>query len=197
MSELPFSEAADRNREPILDALRDVAAPGDRVVEIGSGTGQHAVHLAPALEAVWQPTELPGQLESIEAWRAMAGTAAVLPALELDVTGGWPEGPYDGAFSANTAHIMPWESVLAMLAGVARVLRRQGWFALYGPFNEDGAFTSDGNARLDAWARERWPGAGLRNLEAVGSAAADAGLAPAGVQRLPANNLLLLFRVGP
>ena len=197
-ADLPFSPASERNRAPILDALRNIASPRDRVFEVGAGTGQHAVYLADALDVHWLPSELPENLPGIRGWIASSGARQVLEPVALNAASGpWPaSASFDGVFSANTAHILGWEAVLAMFAGIAEVLRGRGWFALYGPFNENGRFTSEGNERLDAWARASFPGAGLRDRAAVEAAARDVGLLAETNLEMPANNRMLVFRRG-
>src|SRR5512139_2573099 len=142
MNELPFSEACERNKGPILERLRVHFAAVRRVLEIGSGTAQHALHFATALPHLeWQTSERPGELDAIRAWLAVEPRPNVLAPLALDVRGAWPPGPWDAVFSANTLHIMDWEAVRAFFDGVARGLASGGVLAIYGPFNYGGHFT--------------------------------------------------------
>jgi SAM-dependent methyltransferase len=193
--ELPFAEACERNKTPILNCLRKLLPRRGWVLEIGSGTGQHVVHFAPRFERLsWQPSERRDLLPGLHARIRSEGCVNVLPAIELDVFGVWPDQEYAAAYSANTAHIMSWPGVCAMFSGVGRRLRSGGPFCLYGPFNIGGRFTSASNEEFDRSLRERDPGMGLRDAEALDSLAQDHQLVLQGRLQLPANNLLLVFR---
>lgn len=192
--DLPISAACERNKTPIGEVLSGIARRGDRVLEIGSGTGQHAAHLSEVLPVTWQPSDRPPNVPGIAAWVRHAGRPTLLEPIVLDVLGEWPPGPWDGVFSANTAHIMGWEAVVAMFAGVSSLLGAQGWFALYGPFNYGGEFTSEGNRALDAWARGLDPASGLRNFEDIVALGERHHLEFAADHPMPANNRLLEFR---
>lgn len=191
-----FSAASERNREPILAVLRDAFANAHRVLEIGSGTGQHAVFFAAQLpQLVWQTSDLPHNHASILAWQQEAALPNLLPPLALDVAGGeWPPGPYDAVFSANTCHIMAWQEVRAMFGGIGRVLQPGGVLGIYGPFNYGGQFTSASNAQFDAALKAQAPHMGIRDIEAVNRLAGEHGLALAADHPMPANNRLLLWR---
>ena len=191
-----FSAATDRNKEPILAALRALLADSTTVLEIGSGTGQHAVHFAADLPQLrWQTSDLPANHASIRAWIADSGLANVLPPLALDVAGDdWPPGPFDAVYSANTSHIMSWPEVEAMFAAVGRILAPGGVLCLYGPFNRGGQYTSSGNADFDAALKARAPHMGLRNAEDVDALARRQGLMPIADITMPANNALLAWR---
>jgi SAM-dependent methyltransferase len=193
---LPFSEACERNKEPILAVLREAFADCSRVVEIGAGTGQHAVHLArhlPHLE--WQPTDRAEWLEGLAARVAAEGPPNLLAPVELDVLREpWPPVRGDAVFSANTLHIMSWPAVEALFAGLGRVLEPGGVLAVYGPFKYRGAFTTPSNAEFDAMLRDRDPASGVRDFEAVNALAERAGLALQADHPMPANNQLLVWR---
>ena len=196
-TDLPTSEACERNKGPILEVLRTIVADGDTVLEIGCGTGQHAVHLAANLPVRWIASDRPGTLEVARRRIEAAALDNMEPPLTIDVgEREWPVKAVDGVFSANTAHIMTWPEVEAMLAGVAGLLPPGGWFALYGPFNYEGRFTSEGNRQLDAWARSLNPGSGVRDFEQVIAAAGAVGLDLQHDNAMPANNRLLEFRTG-
>jgi cyclopropane fatty-acyl-phospholipid synthase-like methyltransferase len=140
----PFSEASERNRAPILAILKRIFADRKRVLEIGSGTGQHAAYFAPGLpHLVWQASDVADNLADIREW-----VSSPAP-IELDVDQPWPSVGADAVFSANTCHIMSWPQVERLFAGVGALLPRDGVFALYGPFNYDGKPTSHSNARFD------------------------------------------------
>ena len=192
----PFSGACERNQGPILEQLRrNLVAPA-RVLEIGSGTGQHAVHFAGNLPYLnWQPSDVLENLPAIRLWVDEAGLPNLRPPLELDVNWrDWPVAAPDAVFSANTAHIMAWEQVEAMFTGVAARLPAGGRFLLYGPFNLGGAFTSEGNRQLDAWARATFPGGGLRNQETIVELATRSGLIAVEDLAMPANNRMQVFQ---
>lgn len=195
MNGLPYSEACERNKEPILEALLSVLPAQGLILEIGSCTGQHLVHFAPAFPGLtWQPSDRVEYLEGLTARIAANAGGNILPAVELDVMGSWPEPHYEAVYSANTAHIMSWEMVAAMFAGVARLLRPGGVFCLYGPFNEAGQFTSDSNRAFDDSLRSRDPEMGVRDLEALDTLACNHHMLFIQQIQLPANNSLLVFQ---
>lgn len=193
---LPFSEACERNKEPILAILRGAFADLSSVVEIGSGTGQHAVHFARELPHIdWQPTDRAGKLPTLAARIALDGPPNLCSPIELDVNWpGWPIVATDAVFTANTFHIMSWEEIQSFFAGVGRTLRRGGLLTVYGPFRYAGRYTSESNAVFDQDIRERYPQGGIRDFEAVNELAAAQGLEPLADHRMPANNQLLLWR---
>ena len=197
MEAKPFSPACERNREPILAALREPFAGRRAVLEIGSGTGQHAVHFAAALpHLTWQTSDVAANLAGIRAWLAEAALPNTPAPLELDVRGTWPVQRFDAAFSANTLHIMSWPEVQRLFEQLDRVLTDDALLAVYGPFNEDGQFTSESNAAFDASLRERAPHMGLRDLGAVDALARTIGLHRFADLPMPANNRTLLWRRG-
>lgn len=185
----PYSEASERNRAPILAILKRVFADRKRVLEIGSGTGQHAAYFAPELpHLVWQASDVAENLPGVRAW------VSDPPPIELDVGGVWPALAIDAVFSANTCHIMSWPQVESLFAGVGRLLPPGGVFALYGPFNYHGEHTSDSNARFDAMLRSRDPASGLRDFDDIAALAKRAGLILLEDNAMPANNRLLVWR---
>lgn len=198
----PFSPACERNREPILGQLNWLLAKHHRVLEIGSGTGQHAVHFGQHLpHLLWQTSDLPDNHPAIHAWLDEARLANVLPPLTLDMANaGWADragvpagGGFDAVYSANTAHIMSWPQVQTMLAGVAALLPPDGVFVLYGPFIVAGEPIGEGNLRFDAALRADAPHRGLRELDVMRDAAANRGLLLDTVILMPADNRLLVF----
>ena len=197
----PHSPACERNREPILAVLRTHFARSRRVLEIGSGTGQHAVHFAGAMPwLAWQASDLAGYLPGIRAWLDDAALSNTPPPLELDVLQArWPEVGADAVFSANTLHIMGMDGVEAFFRGVGRVLAdaADGRLVVYGPFNRGGAYTSDSNREFDAWLKARDPASGIRDFEAVDALARAAGLALVDDVAMPANNRCLVWRRTP
>ncbi len=195
MSDKPFAESCVQNREPIIAVLRDVFADRRRVLEIGSGTGQHAVYFAPELpHLVWQTADVAQHHAGIRAWLEDAALPNVLPPLALDVSQpDWRSGRYDAVFSANTLHIMGWPEVEKFFEGVGEVLEAGGVLAVYGPFNYNGAFTSDSNARFDAWLKALDPASGVRDFEAVNALARAQGLVLQQDIAMPANNRTLVW----
>ena len=190
------SEASERNKEPILRVLRQVLPSAGTVLEIGSGTGQHAVYIGAAFpRLVWQTSDLTENHADIRAWLDEAGLDNVRPPLTLDVGAGpWPGEPVEAVFSANTAHIMSWPQVEAMLRGVGRSLADGGVFCLYGPFNYDGNYTSESNAAFDRFLRDRDPQSGIRDFEAINELMEEPGLVLWRDYAMPANNHLLVWK---
>ena len=191
----PFSQSSEENKEPILEVLREAFATRQRVLEIGSGTGQHAVFFARQLPHLfWQPSELAENLPGIHAWLAEAGLPNVAAPLLLDIERQpWPDSAADAVFSANTVHIISWSQVESLFAGIGALLPAGGVFALYGPFNYGGRFTSDSNARFDQWLKARDPLSGVRDFEAVDALALAAGMTLTRDYDMPANNRTLVW----
>jgi SAM-dependent methyltransferase len=191
-----YSAACERNREPILHVLREVLRDARQVLEIGSGSGQHAVFFGPQLpHLIWQTSDLAHNHDSILAWQAESPCPNVLPPLSLDMAQPkWPKAKYDAIFSSNTCHIMHWHEVEGMFESIGKLLATGGTLAIYGPFNYDGQFTSDSNQRFDASLREFAAHMGLRDFADVNALAAKAGLALLRDVEMPANNRLLVWR---
>ncbi len=201
---LPFSAAADRNKQPILERLFELLPPCGIALEIAAGTGQHAAWFAAGLPGwTWQPTDATGadSLACIDARAARAGLRNQHPALRLDVLApAWPaEGPafdeaaFDAVYCANMLHISPWPTCAALMRGAARHLAPGGLLVLYGPYLEDGVPTAPGNLAFDQGLRASDPAWGIRRLEDVEQEARSAGLALLRRFDMPANNLLLAF----
>lgn len=191
----PFSRACENNKGPILDILRQTLVGSQRVLEIGSGTGQHAVHFAAALPGLaWQCSDQGVNLPGIRAWLEEARLSNLAAPISLDVTGDWPGQTFDAIYTANTCHIMSWAMVEAMFAGIGRCLQRPGTLLIYGPFNYGGQFTSPSNARFDQHLREMHPQQGIRDIEAVAALARQIGLTLHDDIAMPANNRLLVWR---
>ena len=193
----PYADSCERNRDPILSVLQRHYVDRRRVLEIGSGTGQHAVHFAAALpDLTWQTSDLESNLPGIRLWIQEAQLSNLPPPLALDVCGRWPATRFDAAFTANTLHIMSWEAVQALFGGLRDVLAEGGLLAVYGPFNYDGAFTSASNAAFDAALRQRSQVSGIRDFEAVDQLARGIGLQLVEDCAMPANNRTLVWRRG-
>lgn len=191
----PYAEATARNAEPILGVLRREFADAQSVLEIGSGTGQHAVHIGAALTGlVWHTSELPENLPGIRAWLDNAGLPNVRQPVVLDVsTASPPAARHDGVFSANTAHIMSFAAVEKMFAFVAVVLREQGRFCLYGPFRQDGSFNSESNAAFHRSLKAKDAEMGIRHLEDLDECADACELQRRRLYSMPANNMLVVW----
>jgi cyclopropane fatty-acyl-phospholipid synthase-like methyltransferase len=191
----PCSAAAERNRDAILEVLRERFRAPARVLEVGSGTGQHAVHFAAALpQVVWQTSDRAENLPGIREWLAEAALPNTPPPLDFDVNGAWPQGRYDALFSANTLHIMGWAEVECLFSGLSQLLEPQARVIVYGPFNYQGRFTSDSNAAFDAALRADHPQRGIRDVEAVARLAVAAGLTLVEDRAMPANNRCITWR---
>ncbi len=194
-----FAPAAARNRDAILAVLRRHLPPRGHVLEIASGSGEHAVHFAAALPGcVFQPSDPDADRRaSIDAWMAAAGLANVRPALALDATDAdWPVTAADAVLCSNMIHIAPWAAARGLVRNASRVLGPGGVLFLYGPFRRGGAHTGPGNAAFDLDLRGRNPEWGIRDLEAVAAEAASLGFAAPAVVEMPANNLSVVFRRG-
>ncbi len=203
--DLPYSPAADRNREPILAALRPLLAEHGRALEIASGTGQHIAHFAAELPGWhWQPTDLGDAVFGAITERTQHLPNVAAPR-RLDVlSDAWPSdgapfspsspAPFDLVFCANMLHIAPWACTPALMRGAARHLAPGAWLVTYGPYLEADVPTAPSNLAFDADLRVRQPKWGLRQREEVNREARAAGLAPVHRVALPANNLLLAFR---
>ena len=191
----PYSVACDNNRQPILEIIEVLFANCKEILEIGSGTGQHAVYFAEKLShLIWHSSDMQENHAGIELWLSEAKLPNTPPPLILDVTRAhWPELKVDAVFCANTIHIIGWDSVKAMMAGVGKLLPDNGMLVLYGPFNYNNAYTSDSNARFDIWLKQRDPESGIRNFEDVEKLANAAGLYIQQDYAMPANNRLICW----
>lgn len=188
----PFSQACENNREPILAVLRKEFAEARCVLELGSGTGQHASYFVPRLPQLkWQPTDVAENLAGIEAW-CEGVDARLLAPQQLDIRAdAFPVGNFDALFSANTLHIMDWPLVQLLFQRLAPLPLKIMCF--YGPFNYGGMFTSDSNARFNEWLLSRGVGSAIRDCEAVCELASEAGFRLRNDHAMPANNRLLCF----
>lgn len=194
---LPFSQASENNQTPILDVLAPRMTEPVRILEIGTGTGQHAVHFARALPQVhWIPSDHPDNLWMGAERLASSELPNIASPLPLDVAREpWDCPSFDHAYSANTAHIMSVEEVGAMFRGLAQRLPVGGCLYLYGPFNYDNQYTSEGNRRFDQHLRQRSPRMGIRDLAELTGLAVPLGFKLDEDLSMPANNRLLVFRL--
>ena len=193
----PHAPSCERNREPILAVLREYFADRRNALEIGSGTGQHAVHFAAAMPWLsWQCSDRAENLPGIRLWLDEAALPNTPAPLELDVGGAWPAQRYDAVFSANTLHIMGWPEVETLFARLAEIATDDAVLAIYGPFNYGGRYSSDSNAAFDQWLKERGAHMAIRDAEAVDALAARAGFRAVADVAMPANNRCLVWRRG-
>jgi len=195
----PYAESSAQNRAPIEAVLKQVLKDSHTVLEIGSGTGQHAVYFSKAMPWLqWQPSELKQNLGGIQLWLDEAGLENISKPIALNVASNdWPSEKYDAAYSANTSHIMSWQEVEDCFRGIAMILKPEGQFCLYGPFNYGGDYTSDSNARFDAWLKQQNAKQGLRDFEALDKLAYEVGLAFSSDFEMPVNNRLLVWKKRP
>lgn len=198
LSDKPYAPACERNQEPIRAALARILTEPATVLEIGSGTGQHGVYFATHLPHLhWQLTDVADNVPGIRLWQSEAAlpnlpaprVLDVLAPVDLDM-------PFDAVFTANTVHFVSWNVVRALLRVATGHLRDGGDLLIYGPFNEENRYTSEGNAALDEWLQSRDPDAGIKDLAEFEAVAGDYGLEPVAVHAMPANNQLLQLRMG-
>ena len=193
---LTFNQAAENNKEPIGNILVEAFSSCQLVLEIASGTAQHAVHMGKLLpHVIWQTSDLAGNLDAIRARLEAEAGDNVRPPFELDVTHNpWPIKDIDAVYAANAVHIMSWEHVKAMFAGLDKALAKNSILALYGPYKYEGEFTTKSNAQFDLWLKQNDPLSGIRDFETVDKLARGIGLALIKDHKMPANNQLLLWQ---
>ena len=191
-----YSDACEQNKQPILNVLREYLAATKTVLEIGSGTGQHAVFFAQQLPHLqWLTSDLENNHAGIHAWLAEAQHDNIALPIALDVNQtDWLAPQVDAIYSANTVHIMDWRSVENLFRGIGHRLEVGGVFCLYGPFNYHGTYTSDSNARFDAWLKARDPLSGVRDFEALNALARSQQMSLHADHEMPANNRILVWK---
>ena len=195
MQHKPFSLACERNQDAILAALREQFANRTHVLEIGSGTGQHAVYFSLALpQLIWQTSDVSANLPGIRQWLDEARRPNTPPPLTFDINAAPPEGCFDAIFSANTLHIMGWDEVQRLFTLLPSLMTDDALLTVYGPFNDDGAFTSTSNAAFDAALRADHPQRGIRDFEAVDALAQAAGLVLIEDRAMPTYNRCITWR---
>jgi SAM-dependent methyltransferase len=196
--QLPYAEVCERNKGPILAVLREAFAGCTHVLEIGSGTGQHAVHFATEMPwLVWQPSEMPEAMPGLRKRIFNEGPKNLRAPVVIDVTAPpWDVRKVDGIFTANTLHIMHWPQVEAFFAALPAVAKPGAVLAIYGPFRYAGGYTSGSNESFDAMLHARDPGSGIRDFEAVDALARQAGFALVADHPMPANNQTLIWKLG-
>ena len=191
----PYSESCDQNKEPIFSILSHLFSSTKNVLEIGSGTGQHAVYFAGKLPHLkWHTSDCQPYLEGIKMWLAEENRPNIVAPFELDVTlSPWPELEVDAVFTANSLHIMSTGDVENFIHGVGELLDEHGKLLIYGPFNYNGTYTSASNARFDQWLKDRNPVSGIKSFEEIVLLAGKNGMRLAEDYEMPANNRLLHF----
>ena len=197
----PFAESCEQNKQVILDIIRPVLMDADHVLDIGSGTGQHAVFFAAAMPHLfWYPSDRQEAIAGIQMWLdeyyAHPQTPDnIAPPIELDVMQeNWPPIDVDAVFTANTLHIMHWQAVQQLFARVSSVLNDQGDMLIYGPFNYNGEYTSDSNRQFDQWLKNRDPQSGIRDLDDLHKLAEQNNLYLKHDYPMPANNRILHWK---
>lgn len=191
----PFSQACENNKRAILAVIQQYFTGRQSILEIGSGTGQHAVYFAEQLpELTWQTSDQQHYHNGILQWLNDAKLPNLHPPIELDVTGTWPAQKFHGIFSANTTHIMSWPMVVALFDGIGQHLAANGYFCLYGPFNFCGEFTSESNQQFDASLKARDSAMGIRDYVDLEELARAVGLVFVEKHQMPANNHLLVWQ---
>ncbi|MEC8328231.1 MAG: DUF938 domain-containing protein [Pseudomonadota bacterium] len=190
----PYSKACENNKDPILSILKSAFSNATSVLEIGSGSGQHAVYFAPALAHLsWQTSDVLANHQGMMAWLDAFPSPNLLPPLALDIAEPWQITQYDGMFTANTLHIVSPQLVEAFFEKVNRFLAQNGTLCIYGPFNYHGEFTSPSNAEFDQWLKVKDNTRGIRDFEWICQLAVKAGLELITDHEMPANNRLLEF----
>jgi len=192
----PFAESSEQNKIPILAVLKQFCGEVETVLEIGSGTGQHAVFFAEQLpHLTWLASDRHEYHAGIQMWLKDSGLSNIRGPFVLDVNqSDWPVKQAEAVFSANTVHIMGWPVVERMFNGIGKILKEGGVFCLYGPFNYNGKFSSESNARFDLWLKQRDPVSGVRDFEALQILADKAGLVFIDDVEMPANNRILVWQ---
>lgn len=192
----PFSQACENNKQPILQVLSHYLTQPGSLLEVGSGTGQHAVFLSQALPHIqWQPSDVTDNLPGIQLWCDDATHSNLQNPVPFDVTTGQLPLPHDHLFTANTLHIMSWPAVEAFFAQLPQLVNDGGYVFTYGPFKYGGEFTTDSNAAFDVWLKQRAPHQGIRDIEAIQALAEQAGLQLLDDVSMPANNQTLVWRI--
>ena len=191
----PYAESCEQNRDPILSVIEPLLRDKTSLLEIGSGTGQHAVYFGKTMPHLnWYTSDRAENLPGIRMWLDEARLENVHPPFELDVRQNWPDLKVDAMYSANTLHIMSWSEVMAFFTGIPSVLNPGGLLLIYGPFNYNHSYTSNSNAKFDVWLKARDPESGIRNFEDIHELALQAGLRLFEDYSMPANNRTICWK---
>ena len=196
MMNRPYAESCEQNKQPILGVLKETFTDAGKLLEIGSGTGQHAVYFSQHLDnIIWQPSEMRDQIAGIDLWLKDVEHDRIQKPQLLDVAEeDWPFDTMDYVFTANTTHIMTWSHVVSMFKGIAQILKSGGKFAQYGPFNYQGQYTSESNARFDEWLKNRDPVSAIRDFEELEKLAQENDMRLLKDYEMPANNRILIWQ---
>ena len=191
----PYSESCDQNKEVILSVISPLFSSLSNVLEIGSGTGQHAIYFAEKMpHLTWQTSDCLSNLDGINMWLADTELTNVLPPLELNVSHSqWPQLKVDAVFTANAIHIMQQQDVVNLINGVGKLLKQGGSYVIYGPFNYNGLYTSKSNENFDHWLKQRDPLSGIKNFEEIESLANSNNMQLVTDYEMPANNRILHY----
>lgn len=192
----PYSESCDQNREPIYSVIKPILADVGKVLEVGSGTGQHAVYFAEKMPHLrWYTSDRKEYIPGIRQWVTESVLDNVVAPIELDVTASeWPQFDVDVIFTANSVHIMSDQDTVNLIDGAGKLLRPQGNLLVYGPFNYDGGYTSESNQRFDHWLKDRDPESGIKDFEFICELANKNGMSLIKDYEMPANNRLLHYQ---
>ncbi len=198
MTPKPYSESCDQNRDPIFEVIEPLFRKKEKVLEIGSGTGQHAIYFAKKMpHLIWQCSDQTEYHEGINLWLNEASLENTPPPIPLNVSEDiWPKINIDVVFSANTVHIMSWKNVTDFIENSCKLLNSQGLLVLYGPFNYNNTYTSESNSRFDSWLKMRDPKSGIRDFEAIDTLAKNSGMHAINDFEMPANNRVLCWKKG-
>ena len=191
----PYSESCEQNKVPILSVIVPLFSTCSKVLEIGSGTGQHAVFFAQKMPHLsWHTSDCKSYLEGINSWLADENLPNIMPPFELNVTtSAWPKLKVDAVFTANSLHIMHQQDVVNFMTGAAQLLREKNSLVIYGPFNYHGLYTSSSNERFDQWLKNNDPLSGIKHFEEINALANDNGMQLVKDYEMPANNRILHF----
>ena len=191
----PYSESCDQNKEPILSVISALFSTCSNILEIGSGTGQHAVYFAEKMPQLkWYSSDFLLNIEGINMWLADAGLVNVVPPFELNVTSSpWPDFDVDAVFTANSLHIMHQQDIVNLMRGVGKLLKTDGSLVIYGPFNYNGFYSSASNESFDCWLKHRDPLSDIKHFEEIECLANNNGMRFAEDYEMPVNNRILHF----